>query len=98
MVEVRWTDQAIEDLDAICQFIARDAPRAADALAERVKRSIERLSEFPSSGRVVPERGQSDIREVIVQHYRVIYRVKSELVEILTVFHGSRRFPDLGDA
>jgi len=97
MAEVRWTDQALDDLDAICAFIARDAPRSADALAERVTRSIARLAAFPRSGRIVPERRQDDIREIIVQRYRVIYRLRGELVEIVTVHHGARRLPDLDD-
>src|SRR4051794_26811792 len=90
MAEIRWTDQAIEDLDAACDYVAHDAPRAADAVAERVTRSIARLSDFPRSGRIVPERGRDDIREIIVLRYRVIYRLRADLVEIVTIHHGTR--------
>ena len=41
-------------------------------------------------GRAVPEFNDEVIREVIVGNYRVIYRVRADAVEILTVFHGAR--------
>jgi toxin ParE1/3/4 len=97
MAEIRWTDQALDDLDAACEYIARDAPRSADELAARVTRSIARLEDFPRSGRMVPERGRDDIREVIVGNYRIIYRLRGDLVEIVTIHHGARLLGDLGD-
>jgi plasmid stabilization system protein ParE len=54
----------------------------------------DRLSQFPRSGRIVPELGRDDIREVIVQSYRVIYRLRGDEVEILTVHHSARRLDD----
>jgi toxin ParE1/3/4 len=86
VAQVTWTDQALDDLDAVCLFIARDAPRYAELFAERVFRATDRLAEFPLSGRVVPEIGREDIREVIVQNYRIL----PDEVEILTVHHGAR--------
>ncbi len=75
MAGVAWTDQALDDLNSICSFIARDAPRYAELFAARVFRATGRLAQFPRSGRVVPEIGQEEIREIIVQSYRIIYRV-----------------------
>ncbi len=97
MVKLSWTDQAIEDVDAICQFIARDAPPYARIFAQRVFTIVERLASFPYSGRVVPELKREDIREIIYRDYRIIYRLLEDEVEILTVHHGaklleSRRF------
>ena len=97
MAEVRWTEQALDDLDAACEFIARDAPRSADMLAVRVTRAVARLADFPRSGRMVPERQQDDIREIIVRSYRVIYRLRADLVEIVAIHHGARLLPDLDD-
>ncbi len=51
--------------------------------------SVERLADFPESGRVVPEVGVRRIRELIFGAYRVIYTVKDK-VEILTVHRGSQ--------
>ncbi len=75
MAAVTWTIPALDDLDAICRMIARDSPRYAAVLGARVVRAIEHLETCPRAGRVVPELARNVIREVIVQSYRVIYRV-----------------------
>jgi len=90
MARLIWTLQAVEDMEAICNFIARDSPRYAQLFAQRVFSAAERLSLFPSSGRVVPEILQDDIREVLLGNYRVIYRIKREEVQVLAVYHSAR--------
>ncbi len=90
MAEVRWSPQAADDLEAICLFIARDAPQVAAAFADRVLRATDQLAQFARSGRIVPEFGLDNIRETIVGSYRVIYRIRDEDVQILTVHHGAR--------
>jgi len=90
MGQVRWTPQAADDLEAICLFIARDAPQVAATFADRVIRATDRLASFPRMGRVVPEFGIENIRELIVGSYRVIYRVREDEVHLLTVHHGAR--------
>jgi plasmid stabilization system protein ParE len=86
----------VRDLEAIRDYIAADSPRYAALVVERILGAVERLSMFPESGRVVPERNDPAIREVIVRPYRVVYRLRPGLVEIATVFRASRMFPDLG--
>ncbi|MEH2412091.1 type II toxin-antitoxin system RelE/ParE family toxin [Nostoc sp.] len=73
MARVSWTSQALNDLEAIGDFIARDAPNFAQAFVNRVFQSVERLEQFPCSGRVVPEIAQEDIREIIFGNYRIVY-------------------------
>ena len=91
MAEVRWTPQAADDLAAICEFIARDSSEMAGIFADRVLRATDRLAQFPRAGRIVPELGVQNIRELIVGSYRVIYRVrKDNAVQLLTVHHGAR--------
>ncbi len=92
MARINWSDQALDDLDAICDFIARDAPRYAQVFANRVFESVERLELFPKSGRIVPELQLETIREIIFGNYRIVYRLKQKEVEILTVFHAVRLF------
>ena len=90
MAEVRWTPQAADDLEAITNFIAADSPHYARLFAVDALAAVERLATFPRSGRMVPEVGDPAIREIILGSYRIVYRIKSESVEILTVHHGAR--------
>jgi toxin ParE1/3/4 len=90
MAPVRWTPQAADDLDAIAEFIARDSPHFAGLFVADVLQSVDRLVDFPESGRMVPEIGDKSIRELILGSYRIIYRLRSEVVEVLTVHHGAR--------
>ena len=57
---------------------------------ERVFTAAEKLRDHPKMGRPVPEADQDDVRELIFQRYRIIYRTKPERVQIITVIHGSR--------
>ncbi len=91
---IYWTRQSREDLRAIRDFIARDAPKTASAYVRRLRRSVERLRIFPLSGQVVAEIGREEIREVLQGNYRLIYRVSDQRVDVLTVFHGARLLTD----
>ena len=94
MAEVTWTPQALANVDAITSYIARDLPLYAEYFAARIFRAVGRLALFPRSGRVVPELGRDEIREIIVQGYREIHRAGPGRVEILTVHHGARLLVD----
>jgi toxin ParE1/3/4 len=85
-----WTDPSIEDLRAVRDYIARDSDYYAADLVEQVVLSVERLLRFPRLGRVVPEAQDENIRELVHQNYRIIYRIAGERIEILTIVHGSR--------
>ena len=90
MVEVRWTPQAADDLEAITNFIAVDSLNFASLFALDVLASVERLLAFPRMGRVVSELHNPDVREIILGNYRIVYRIKGDIAEILTVWHGAR--------
>ncbi|PKB71813.1 MAG: hypothetical protein BZY87_03585 [SAR202 cluster bacterium Io17-Chloro-G6] len=89
MARVTWTEQALDDLDAILLFIARDSTRYSQLFTERVFAAAQQLVEFPMSGRVVPEFGQEHLRELIIQSYRIIYWFESDEAQILAVHHGA---------
>lgn len=90
MAEVRWSPQAADDLEAIAQFIAQDSPHYARLFVLDVLAVVERVADFPGLGRIVPETDDPSIREAILGNYRIIYRLKDGLVELLTIYHGSR--------
>ena len=87
---IYWTRQSRDDLRAIRQFIARDAPATASAFVRRLRASVGRLREFPLSGQVLPELGRDDIRELLRGNYRIIYRVRPNRVDILAVYHSAQ--------
>ena len=90
MTKLRWTTQAVEDVEAIRNFIANDSDAYADLVVARLLEAVERLERFPRSGRIVPELADPQLREIIESPYRIVYRVLDERVEILTVFRASR--------
>lgn len=92
MTRVVWAPQAIQDVESIRAYVARDSAHYADLVVERVVAAVGRLASNPRSGRMVPEVGDESIREVIHGNYRIVYRLRSDVVEIATVFHGTRLF------
>ena len=90
MAEVRWTRQAVGDLEAITEFIAQDSPHFASLFVLDVFAAVERLEKFPKSGRVVPEKNDLTIREILLGNYRIIYRLREQVAELLTIHHGAR--------
>ena len=90
-MKVLWSREACENLAEIEDFIARDslerAVRFVDALIDHAEII---LADNPGSGRVVPEIGNPDTRELIYRGYRIVYRLKGGILEILTVFEGHR--------
>jgi len=72
MAVVNWTEHARDDLRDVFDFIARDFPRAAEALVERILHATEQLEKFPESGRKVPEFPDLDYRELLIGSYRIV--------------------------
>jgi addiction module RelE/StbE family toxin len=93
MVEINWTKQAVKDIDNIAEFIAKDSEHYARIQAQRLILSTKPLERFPKRGKVVPEKQDPSIREVLVGSYRVIYRIVSKTrIDVLTVHHSKRLF------
>jgi len=88
-VKVEWSPLALDRVSDIARYIAKDNPGAAERWVNELFDLVERLGDFPESGRVVPEVGVRRIRELVFGAYRVIYSVKDK-VEILTVRRGSQ--------
>ena len=95
MTKLIWSPQSVRDLENIRDYIAADSPRYAALVVERIIQGVERLTSFPESGRVVPERNDPLLREIIIRPYRVVYRLRADAVEIATVFRASRMLPEV---
>lgn len=87
---VVWSPRAVEDLEAIAQYIAVDSNAYAAAVVKRILDIARNLSQFPYAGRIVPEFADENIREWFVYTYRIIYRIENRVVTIATVIHGKR--------
>ena len=91
MVDVNWTKRALKDIDNIAEFIAEDSFYYAQVQVKRFFDKVEILKKYPTIGRVVPEKKQSNIREIILGNYRIIYKIISEnKIDILTVHYSKR--------
>ena len=91
MAKIIWTEPALIDLNEIAEYIALDKPSAARSLVHKVFTKIERLEEFPESGRKPPELKKSRYRKVIVNPCRIFYRVDGVNVYILYVMRSERK-------
>ncbi len=92
--KIYWSQRARRDLLEIGDFIARDKPETAAAWVNRIVNAVERAAVFPSSGRVIPESDRTDIREVILDHNRIVYLLGNARITVLTLFESHRRLVD----
>ena len=89
---VIWSIPAKHDLKKICDYIAEDSKYYALKVSQEFVVRSEGLLDFPKMGRVVPEIGDTNIRELIIYSYRLIYEVSSKRIEILAVIHCKQNF------
>ena len=92
---IGWVNPAWDDLDSAAEYISRDSPRYAAAFTREVLKSVSSLRQFPRHGRIVPEFDDPSLRELIVQSYRLIYRIRGNKITILGLIHGARDLPRL---
>jgi toxin ParE1/3/4 len=87
---VVWSPNALDDVDEIAAYIARDSPTYAAAVVEKILNTTRNLQNFPLLGRIVPESNEESVRERFVYSYRLIYQVQEETVIVIAVVHGKR--------
>ncbi len=90
-----FSPTAIADLEEIGLYIARDNPLAAERWLDKLVDRAEKAAFQPRSGRVVPEVGDPDIREVFLRTYRIIYKIEAERILVLTILEGHRKIRTL---
>ena len=97
--QIIWSLQARDDLREIVTFIAADNPTTAESFGFRLMSKVDGLANFPLIGRVVPEVGDENIREIILRPYRIIYRVipAQQVVAVVRIWHGARGEPEVPD-
>ena len=95
-MRLRWTAPAAQALEGIQDYIAKDNPRAAYAVAQRIRSAVNNLEQHPKIGRAGRIR---DVYELVIPGtpYIVPYRIKNDEIQILSVYHASRRWPKAFD-
>jgi addiction module RelE/StbE family toxin len=92
-VKVYWTARAEARLEAIYNYISRDNPAAALRVVQQVLRRSEQIATHPESGRCVPDYEREDVRELIENQYRIVYRIMPGRIDVLTVMHAAKLLP-----
>jgi toxin ParE1/3/4 len=87
---VGWSRRALQDLEAIAEYIAVDSPTYAGIVVKKIVNHTKMLSQFPRAGRKVPEFDDENTRELIVYSYRIIYQLQELEVVIAAIIHGKR--------
>lgn len=88
--KVNWAYEATTDLEALAEYIARNSAFYASAFVQEIRDASRSLNEFSERGRIVPELGNPNIRELFVREYRLIYSIEESRVVMLGLIHGKR--------
>jgi len=87
---IKWSPRAASHFEGICDYIAEDSKYYSALFAKKIISIVKAIPQFPKAGRVVPEYNDENLREKIFENYRIVYRIKEEVIEIVTICHGSR--------
>ena len=93
-MKVHWTRNAISHLTNIYEYIGLNSSTYAKRTVDKITRRSEQITDQPYSGRKVPEFDAEDIRELIENPYRIIYRIKPDQIDVVAVIHGAQLMPD----
>ncbi len=93
-MRVVWTEKAQARLREIQEYIAHDSPQRALAVVDRLIARSMTLAEPPLLGKPVREYPRSDLRELLEKPYRLIYRVRDDRIDVLSVKHYRQRLSD----
>jgi plasmid stabilization system protein ParE len=87
---VIWSQEALDDIDAIAAYIARDSLAHARRFVSQVLDLGDLILTQPEMGRIVPELRQERVREHFIYSYRIVYEIRDEDIHVLAVIHGKR--------
>ena len=95
MARLKWSPQAVADLESICEHIASDSEQYALLFAQGIVSRLEELEQHPRIGRVVPEYQEKNLRERLYQNYRLVYELMVNHIEIVAIVHSARDFKSI---
>ncbi len=89
---VIWSEPAKDDLKKIFDYIASDSKYYAIKVSQEFVEKSEQLEKLPMIGRIVPELEDTNIRELIIYSYRLVYEISHKRIEILAIINGRQDF------
>ena len=90
-MKVAWSYVALGNLIEANKYMSSENPEAARKVINDIYETGNKIKEFPEKGRIVPEIRRKNIREVFCFEYRIIYRIETRRIFILTVRHMKQR-------
>ena len=94
---VVWALEALDDVDAIAEYISRDSLHHARRVVEAIFALMDTLATQPYMGRVVPELGSETVREHFIFSFRIIYEITDSDLQVVAVIHGKRLLESVSD-
>ena len=91
MDEIIWSKSSVNDLKNLHRYISKDSVLYAKRFIDLLISRVEQLKDFPESGRVVPEKNNPKIRELIEGNYRIFYRQHKNYITILRIHNAAKR-------
>ena len=88
--KLEWSEEALEDIESIATYIEKDSPFYAKSIVSKIFEKAEILKDFSELGRVIPETNNSNIREIFIYSYRLMYQINEDTVLFVAVVHGKR--------
>ncbi len=92
---IRWTEQAVQHLEALVEHISQTSPAYAEGMVLRIDQRLQLVRRHPELGKPAREVPDRAVRELVVPPYRVFYRRRTECIEILAIIHSRQDLPDL---
>ena len=93
MLPLRWTERAVDNLADIAEFISHTSAVYAESVVLRIDQRLALLQRHPQMGKPAPEGADLAVRELVVDSYRVFYRVHADAIELLAIVHGRQNLP-----
>lgn len=90
MAKISWTKWSLKDLRLIYDYISIDSPFYAERFISKIISRVDQLENMPLSGRIVPEKDDPSIRELIEGNYRIFYKVNKTNISILRIHNSAR--------
>ncbi len=90
--KVKWSPEALEDVESIAQYIARDSQFYARSTVSKILDFSDSIAKFPQVGRIVQEFNDKTIRERLVYSYRLVYKIERFRILVIAVIHDKRLF------